>query len=83
MVLTQCGRYLVSMDTLNKVMVANFPMMPVLKSVNVDRKSDLKDFAIFNGKIATIGQEANDQAFLLVSDLLTGETLSEYKLAKG
>ena len=55
MALTQCGRYLVSFDTLNKVMVAHFPMVPVLKSVNVDRKNELKDFTIFNGKIATIG----------------------------
>lgn len=55
MVLTPCGRFLVSFDTLNKVMVLHFPKVCQLQSVNVDRKLDIKDFCIFEGQIATLG----------------------------
>lgn len=56
MAFTPCGKYLVSFDTLNKVMVLNFPKVCLLQSVNVDRKLDITDFCIFDGHVATLGQ---------------------------
>ena len=42
-----CNRFLVSVDTLNKVIVNNWPNVFNQQSVNCDQKADLKDVCLF------------------------------------
>lgn len=51
-----CGRFLVTTDTLNKVVVNNFPNVFNIQSVNTDQeKNSLKDICLLNNDlIATV-----------------------------
>jgi len=40
---SSCGRFLISVDTLNKVIVNNFPNMFNLQSVSTEQQSEIKD----------------------------------------
>ena len=51
---TPCGKYVVSTDTMNKVVINNFPNMFNIQSVNTDQQSTLEDLCLFGDKIATI-----------------------------
>jgi WD40 repeat protein len=75
MCFSPCGRFLVSMDNLHKVMVLDFPKASILHSVNVDRKTEISDFCFREGSIATISHEKSlTEPQLVVSDLQTGKT---------
>ena len=57
LVRSPCGNYLVSTDTMNKVVVNNFPNMFNIQSVSTDQRSTLRDLCIFENKFATISQD--------------------------
>ena len=68
-----CGRYLLSTDTLHKTVVANFPNVATLQSVNTDQKSSIIDILFFRDSIASIAQDpAKPFGNLVISDLHSG-----------
>jgi len=51
------GRYIVSLDTLNKVVVNNFPNVCNLQSVNTDQQVQIVDIEQFDGHLVHVSQE--------------------------
>ena len=45
---SMCGQYLISTDTLNKVVVNQFPNVFNIQSVNTDQKTTLKDICFID-----------------------------------
>lgn len=76
-----CGNHLVSIDTLNKVVVNNFPNVFNLQSVNTDQQASLTDLCLFEDKVATISQDPDQpRCKLVVASIKDGLTLFERSL---
>ena len=72
-----CGRFLVTTDTLNKVVVNNFPNVFNIQSVNTDQeKNQLKDICLLNEDLVATVSAAEDpsKSNIYISDLLSGKT---------
>ena len=73
-----CGRFLVSTDTLNKVVVNNFPNVFNIQSVNTDQeKNTLKDVCLLNEDLVATISSAEDpsKSNIYISDIFSGKTL--------
>ena len=67
-----CGKYLISLDTLNKVVVNNFPNMFNIHVVSTDQRTSINDVCLFKDKVATVGHEGKSE--LVVFDITSGKT---------
>ena len=76
-----CGKHLISLDTLNKVVVNNFPNVFNLQSVNTDQQASLTDVCLFEDRFATISQDPDQpQCKLVVAGVKDGQTSFECSL---
>mmetsp|Transcript_10335 Transcript_10335/g.15860 ORF Transcript_10335/g.15860 Transcript_10335/m.15860 type:complete len:246 (+) Transcript_10335:196-933(+) len=73
---SSCGRYTFSVDTLNKIIVNNFPNMFNLQSVSTEHQSEIKDLLQLGPNIVSQGSNG----LLVTSSLETGETVHRTQL---
>ena len=73
---SMCSQYLISTDTLNKVVVNQFPNVFNIQSVNTDQKTTLKDICFIDENQVVSLSSGTDpsNSNIFVSDISSGET---------
>ena len=72
--ISSCGRYLICTDTLNKVIVTNWPNVSSIQSVNTEQTDSLVDVHVYQGKVASMSKQ-EQKSTVVVSDIQDGTIL--------
>lgn len=67
---------MISADTLNKIVISNFPSVYLTKSINTDQKqkANLKEILQVNDNIITLTTSGDTTPYLVVFNLQSGQT---------